>query len=265
MVIEKPQSVLTIETPWHFCHRNSDDKSWRGKLSDVKQYLLDNIRKEPGPLGDDCWIWTLSLSEGYGQVSWNGLGGRAHRWSYQVFVGPIPAGRQINHKCDRKDCLNPTHLYLGTQKQNVADRFSGGEPDLTSQEFERLCNELAELDRKLELSDLRRQQIEAQLRGTVSNNRHERRTVIKEYRRVQRLQRKALAEEREQERKEQRTEMLSRLSPEARAKLQARIAMLKESTPEELRQEAIDEQIKARQDRAALRRWKNGNGVEENA
>jgi hypothetical protein len=232
-------------------------------LSDVKQYLLDHIRKEPGPLGDDCWIWTLSLSEGYGQVSWNGLGGRAHRWSYQVFVGPIPVGRQINHKCDRKDCINPTHLYLSTQKQNVADQFSRGDPELTSQEFERLCNELAELDRKLELSDLRRQQIEAQLRGTVSNNRHERRTVIKEYRRVQRLQRKEQRVEGERARKEQRVEVLSRLSLETREKLKARIAELKESTPEALRQEAIDEQIKKKQDRAALRRWRNGNGSVE--
>ena len=232
-------------------------------MSDVKQYLLDNIRKEPGPLGDDCWIWTLSLSEGYGQVSWNGLGGRAHRWSYQVFVGPIPAGRQINHKCDRKDCLNPTHLYLGTQKQNVADRFSRGEPDLTSQEFERLCNELADLDRKLELTDLRRQQIEAQLRGTVNNHRHERRTVVKEYRRVQRLQRKAAREEGERDRKEKRTEILRRLNPEVRAKLQARIAELKEWTKEELREEARLAQIKKKQDRAASRRWKNGKSGDE--
>ena len=59
--------------------------------------------------------------------------------------------------------------------------------------------------------------------------------------------------------------MLSRLSPETRAKLQDRIAELKESTPEALRREATDEQRKAKQDRAALRRWKNGNGVEENA
>jgi hypothetical protein len=59
--------------------------------------------------------------------------------------------------------------------------------------------------------------------------------------------------------------MLSRLSPEAREKLKARIAELKEYTKDELRQEARLAQIKKKQDRAALRRWKNGNGVEENA
>ena len=137
---------------------------------------------------------------------------------------------------------------------------------LTPQEFERLCVELADLDRKAAHSNLRRKQIEEELRRTISNYREERGTIdIKEHRLRLRLRRKAAREEGERARKEQRTEMLSRLSPETRAKLQARIAELKECTKEELRQEAIDEQRKAKQDRAALRRWKNGNGVEENA
>ena len=55
-------------------------------------------------------------------------------------------------------------------------------------------------------------------------------------------------------------ERRARMTPEALAKLKASIAGLKECTKEELRQEAIDAQIKAKQDRAALRRWKNGNG-----
>ncbi|MFY9836837.1 MAG: HNH endonuclease, partial [Xanthobacteraceae bacterium] len=221
-------------------------------MSDIKQYLLDHVRKEPGRLGDDCWIWTLSLSEGYGQVYWNGFGGRAHRMSYQVFVGPILAGRQVQHKCDRKDCINPTHLRLGTQ---VADCLSRGDPELTPQEFERLCNELADLDRNASLSDLRRRQIETQLRGTIRNHCDERRTEIKKYRSAMRLQRKALNEQREQERKEQRAERLSRLSPEALAKLKASIAGVKECTKEELRQEAIEAQLKKKQD-MAWRRWK---------
>jgi len=235
-------------------------------MDDLNQYLLDHIRKEPGPLGDDCWVWTGSLSKGYGQTYWNGrMGPRAHRWSYEAFVGPIPAGAQVQHKCDRKNCINPRHLKLGDHASNNADIFSRGEPEITPQEFERLCNELADLEHKAEVSNLRREQIEAQLRRAISDEREETRDIIKEHRTVLRLQRKALAEEREQRAKEQRAETLSRLSPEARAKLKARIAELKECTKEELRQEAIDEQIKKKQDRAALRRWKNGNGVEENA
>jgi DNA repair exonuclease SbcCD nuclease subunit len=202
----------------------------------------------------------VSLSEGYGQVSWNGFGGRAHRWSYQVFVGPIPAGRQVRHKCDRKDCLNPDHLKLGDWASNKADHFSRGDPEVTPQEFEQLCNELTDLDRKASLTDVRRKQIEAQLRRTIHNQRDEHWTDIKAQRLRLRLQRKAAREELEQERKDRRVGLLSRLSPEARAKLKASIANLKEYTKEELRQETIEAQKKAKQDRAALRRWKNGNG-----
>jgi hypothetical protein len=137
------------------------------------------------------------------------------------------------------------------------DRFSRGDPELTPQEFERLCAEEAEVERRLQH---RRDQIRAQLRRSIKDGRDEHRSVIKQRRSAMRAQRKAAREEREQERKEQRVEMLSRLSPEARDKLKASIAELKECTKEELRQEAIDAQIKARQDRAASRRWKNGNG-----
>ena len=74
------------------------------KLSDVKQYLLDHVRKEPGPLGDDCWIWTLSLSEGYGQLYWNGFGGRAHRVSYQAFVGATQGASWTTQSSAFRDC-----------------------------------------------------------------------------------------------------------------------------------------------------------------
>ena len=104
-------------------------------------------------MGDDCWIWTASLTHGYGQFYWNGVIGRAHRMSYEVFIGPIPTSAQVQHKCDRKDCVNPHHLKLGTHKTNNADMFSRGEPDLTPQEFERLSAELADLDRKAEVSN----------------------------------------------------------------------------------------------------------------
>jgi hypothetical protein len=76
-----------------------------------------------------------------------------------------------------------------------------------------------------------------------------------------RQKRKALAEEREQERKEQRAERLGRLSPEALAKLKASIAELKECTKEEIRQEAGLAQRKAKEDMRAFRRSRtNGNG-----
>jgi hypothetical protein len=151
--------------------------------------------------------------------------------SYEIFIGPIPKGLQVQHKCDRKDCINPQHLKLGTHKTNNADIFSRGEPDLTPQEFERLCVEEAEVERRLKL---RRDQLRAQLRRSINENRDAHRTVIKQYRTVLREQRKAAREEHEQERQDRRTQTLAKINPEAMARLKASIAELKESTPEEL-------------------------------
>jgi hypothetical protein len=233
----------------------------RNQMSDLKQYLLSKISKKPGPLGDDCWLWAGSLhSQGYGQFSWNGRVRLAHRAFYQTFRGPIPAGLQVQHKCDLKSCCNPNHLKLGKHVHNRADVFSRGDPDLTPQEFERLCAEEAEVQRKLQL---RRELIRVQLRRTVSDGREERRTVVKEHRAVLREQRKAAREEHEQERHERRTETLAKLNPEAMAKLKASIARLKESTPEELNADLAAEVAKRKQ--SDPRRWRRNGSAEKGA
>jgi hypothetical protein len=89
----------------------------------MKEYLLDRIRI----VKSGCWIWTGTLWNGrgakynYGQA-WNGHKRlRAHRVSYEQFVGPITQGMNVLHKCDHRLCINPDHLYLGDQEQNVKD------------------------------------------------------------------------------------------------------------------------------------------------
>lgn len=75
-----------------------------------------------------CWVWMKALSRrGYGQVS-NPSGGMdlAHRRSYEVYVGPIPDGHGVLHRCDNPPCINPGHLFTGTQQDNVNDMVRKG-------------------------------------------------------------------------------------------------------------------------------------------
>ncbi len=79
----------------------------------------------------DCWIWQgpqWGGEEGdrYGQYTdgrWNYY---AHRFAYAVKVGPIPVNGRVLHTCDRRLCCNPKHLFLGTQKDNIADMMAKG-------------------------------------------------------------------------------------------------------------------------------------------
>jgi DNA-binding CsgD family transcriptional regulator len=69
-----------------------------------------------------CWEWTKGCDgHGYGRL-WDGTRATAaHLASWVVYVGPIPKGKNILHTCDNPPCFNPSHLYAGTQKDNVRD------------------------------------------------------------------------------------------------------------------------------------------------
>lgn len=70
-----------------------------------------------------CWEWVGYFgSGGYGMMGYNGKNQRAHRVSYEAYKGSIPKGMVVRHTCDNPACINPDHLILGTQKDNVADR-----------------------------------------------------------------------------------------------------------------------------------------------
>lgn len=79
---------------------------------------------------DECWLWLATKGgrdykegNGYGYIDHLGKNKRAHRVSYEMHIGEIPPGLQIDHKCHHRSCVNPSHLRLATQSQNSMNRI----------------------------------------------------------------------------------------------------------------------------------------------
>lgn len=73
-----------------------------------------------------CWVWDRCLTRGYGMVRVWEILFRAHKLMYQLYRGPIPKGMVCRHLCDNPRCVNPYHLQLGSQRDNIQDMVSKG-------------------------------------------------------------------------------------------------------------------------------------------
>ena len=83
---------------------------------------------------DGCWLWVAFRDRnGYGRFGTSALNRStlAHRTSYSLTFGDIPEGMHVLHKCDNPPCVNPDHLFLGTDKDNAQDcKAKGRHPQL---------------------------------------------------------------------------------------------------------------------------------------
>jgi len=104
------------------------------KKRPAAEMFWEKVNKD-GPIPESCpergpcWLWDASTypDSGYGQFRNDEVGqGYAHRASWELTYGPLPAGAVVGHHCDNPPCVRPTHLFSGGQGKNVRDMFEKG-------------------------------------------------------------------------------------------------------------------------------------------
>ncbi len=99
---------------------------------EVESRVLDQIEHGYTIDPSGCWLWTGKLfCNGYGRIKGHhkdrtNYSGRAHIASYQIHKGAVPDGLFVCHTCDVRKCINPDHLWLGTNKDNQLDASAKG-------------------------------------------------------------------------------------------------------------------------------------------
>lgn len=91
-------------------------------LQNTPETFWARVQRGPG-----CWTWTgRRTAFGYGELQMAGRHVTAHRLAWELTYGSIPDGQSVLHSCDNPPCCRPTHLWLGSQADNLHDMFRKG-------------------------------------------------------------------------------------------------------------------------------------------
>lgn len=99
-----------------------------GKREKTTKFNVEKRFWEKVDKTNSCWNWIGSFLKktGHGQFQTENGMDYAHRFSWKLHFGEIPKGMFVLHKCDNGKCVNPNHLFLGTQKDNMVDMTQKG-------------------------------------------------------------------------------------------------------------------------------------------
>lgn len=102
--------------------RRGHNRRGNGRYADLSHFVLRKHERLETP----CRIWQGYTNGNYGTLYVAGKTLYAHRLAYETTYGPIPIGMCVCHECDEMLCINPEHLFIGTQADNMADKVSKG-------------------------------------------------------------------------------------------------------------------------------------------
>lgn len=112
---ERPTVGQGLCHPHYEQRRRGSDLHDLREVDPIKRFWSKAVKAE----GDGaCWLWRAAMSDGYGSVGWGGRIQKAHRVAYELTIGPIPEGLELDHLCRNGSCINPTHLEPVTGRIN---------------------------------------------------------------------------------------------------------------------------------------------------